>query len=590
MTAPARWSRDALGLGLALLLPALPLVFGARAPELGPDATEYFSQLRSLYFDRDLDLGNELEHYGLLTRYDKVKPTATGHRRTLYSVGPALFWLPFYAAGDLWLQASGAPRDGYAPEYLRAVALGSLCYVVLGALLVHRVLVRLVSRAAACAAAMLLLYATSLYWYAVHAPAMSHALSFFLGAALLAVWWDGRHQLAPGRAFALGALVGLAATVRWQNLVLLLLPAATLLPELGRRRRAALGAGLLALAGTALGALPQLLAWKAIWGSYLLSEIPQGSDYVRLGRPYLLETFFSSRHGLLYWTPVLWGGVLGLLALFRRDPRAARAALLPVAAMSWVNASVLDWWAAGSFSNRRFDSVLPFLALGLALMLDALRAWAARRPGGVLVLVGVALTGWNVLLMQQYREYRIPRDDTVSFPRVAAGSATLLADLVGTPLAWPANWIWAWRHDAPVALYDVMVGKYLFYRQASLKGLVDLGDDAGEALLADGWGARVPCEGQLCRLVRQEARLFAPLDEAESLDLTLRACGLGTLALAVGGVQVAEWPLAPALADLRVRVPAHQWRRGHNALRLRVSPGGWTAIERIQFRPTERRR
>lgn len=584
------WSRDALGLGLALLLPALLLLLSERAPELGPDATEYFSQLRSLYFDHDLDLGNEFEHYGLLTRYDKAKPTLTGYRRTLYAVGPALFWLPFYAAGDLWALASGAARDGYGPAYLRALALGSLVYVVLGAVLVHRVLAGLVSRAAALLAAVLLVYATALYWYAVHAPAMSHALSFFVGAALLAAWWDGRHALSPRRAVALGVLVGLAACVRWQNLVLLLLPAVTLIPGLRGRPRAALGAGLLALLGTLAGALPQLFAWKAIWGRYLLSEMPQGNDYVRLSQPYLLETFFSSRHGLLYWTPVLWGGVLGFATLLRRDPRSAAALLLPLAAMSWVNASVLDWWAGGSFGHRRFDSVLPFFAVGLALALDALRAWAARRPGGALLAVGAAFSAWNFLLMQQYREYRIPRDDTVSFPRVAAGSATLVADLVGTPLAWPANWIWASQNDVPAALYDRMVGKYLFYRQASLKGIVDMGDDAGEALLAEGWGARVPCEGQVCRLLRREARLLAPLDEAETLDLMVRACGEGTLALSVAGGPLAEWPLTPALADLRVRVSAHQWRRGHNPLRLRVSPGGWSAVERIQFRQTEPRR
>jgi hypothetical protein len=430
-------------------------------------------------------------------------------------------------------------------------------------------------------------YATSLYWYVVHAPLMSHALSFFAGAALLAVWWKGRHGLGPGRALAIGLLAGLAASVRWQNLLLLLLPAVTLLPELRGRIAPALGKFLLAGAGAAIGALPQMLAWKAIWGRYLFSELPQGSAYIRLGQPYLLETFFSSRHGLLYWTPVLWGGFLGFAPFLRRDPRAAVAALLPLAAMSWVNASVLDWWAGGSFSNRRFDSVLPLLAPPLALALEALRGWAARRPGAVLAAGGLALTLWNFLFMQLYRGNHIPRDDTVSFARVAAGNATLLSELAGAPLAWPVNWLWAARHDAPVALYDRVVGKYVFYRQASLHGLIDLGDDAGEALLAEGWGARVPCQGEVCRLVRGEARLFAPLDEAETLDLTLRVCGEGSLALAVNGTRVAEWPLGAALAERRVRVPANLWRRGLNELSLSVSPAGWSALERVQFRQTE---
>jgi hypothetical protein len=255
-----------------------------------------------------------------------------------------------------------------------------------------------------------------------------------------------------------------------------------------------------------------------------------------------------------------------------------------------VNASVLDWWAGGSFSNRRFDSVLPLLALPLALALDALRAVAARRPGVLLAAGGAALTLWNVLFMQLYRGGHIPRDDTVSFARVAAGNATLLAEVAGAPLAWPANWLWAVRTGVPVALYDRVVGTYLFYRQGSLHGEVDLGDDsAAEALLGEGWDARVPCGGEHCRLVRREARLFAPLDEAETLDLALRVSGEGVLALAVNGVRVAEWPLEPALAERRVRVPATHWRRGLNALMLTVSNGGWSALARVQFRQSEPR-
>jgi hypothetical protein len=397
--------------------------------------------------------------------------------------------------------------------------------------------------------------------------------------------------MGAGRALALGVLAGLAACARWQNLLLLLLPAVSLVGGLRGQTARTLGRALLVGAGAVLGALPQLLAWKTIWGVYLFSELPQGAGYIRLGRPYLLETFFSSRHGLLYWTPVLWGGLLGFVPFFRRDARAAAAVLLPVAAMSWVNASVLDWWAGGSFSNRRFDSVLPLLAPPLALALEALRALAANRPGVLLAAGGLALTVWNVLLMQLYRGNHIPRDDTVSFARVAAGNTMVLTQAVGAPLAWPANWIWAARNGTPVALYDRLVGTYLFYRQGSLHGRVDLGDDgAGEALLGEGWGERVPCQGELSRLVRREARLFAPLDEPEALDLAVRVCGAGTLALDVNGARVAEWPLEATLAERRVRVPATLWRRGLNALVLTVSNGGWSALSRVQFRQAEPRR
>src|SRR5262249_40433235 len=158
----------------------------------------------------------------------------------------------------------------------------------------------------------------------------------------------------------------------------------------------------------ALGASPQLLAWRAIFGEYLLSEPPHGRDFLRLGHPYLLNTFFSSRHGLLYWTPLLWAGFLGLLLLWRRDRRLALLLLPPVAVRSYVNVGWGDWWAGGSFSNRRFDSLLPLLAIGLALCLAALQRALERRPAALLVAAGLVLSAWNLLQMQQYRDNRIP--------------------------------------------------------------------------------------------------------------------------------------------------------------------------------------
>lgn len=598
MSAP----RSGRGLLLALLLglPALLLQLARPVPRLGADAIEYYAHLRSLYFDHDLDFADEFEHFGILERYDKIRPTRTGHRRTIFSIGPALLWMPFYAAGDALARARGDVQEGYSTAHIRAVCLGSLFYGVFGLLLVHGLVARLVPRAAALWCAALLMYATFLWWYVVYEPVMSHAGSFFVAALVLRAWWDGRERLSLRRGLALGALIGFGATVRWQNAVLLLLPLASLIGELrdrawpaARERWRALllplpalaARGLAVLAAFTAGVLPQLLAWKAIFGEYLLADPPHGRDFLRLDHPYLLETFFSSRHGLFYWTPVFWLAYVGLLAFARRERRTGLALLAPVAVMTYVNVCSGDWWAGGSYSNRRFDSLLPLLAVGLAAALAALLRFAARRPAAVVGAGGLALVGWNLLFMQQYRRNLIPRDDTVEFARVAGNSAALLADLTGTPLAWPANWIFAARHGLPASRYDRMAGKYLFYRQNNLGGVIDLGDErADPALLDDGWTSLRACgPGAVCRAVRGSARLFAPLDVPETLDLSVLARGTGTLALAVNGAPVGAFPLAPELRALRVRVPAERWRRELNELRFDVEPGSGASVDKVVF-------
>jgi hypothetical protein len=310
---------------------------------------------------------------------------------------------------------------------------------------------------------------------------------------------------------------------------------------------------------------------------------PQGRDFLRLDHPFLLETFFSSRHGLLFWTPLLWAGYLGYVGLMRRRPFTAGATLLPLLVMSYVNACSGDWWAGGSFSNRRFDSVLPLLALGLAVSLDALQRLLARRPAVPLLLLVGAFALWNGLFMEQYRRNLIPRDDVVSFARVTENNAALLTDLVGTPLAWPANWVFAARHDAPLASHDVASGKYLFYKMNNLGGVIDLGDDRVDpALLLEGWARVRTCEEAQCRGLDGPARLLFPLDVPEDLDMTVRARGTGSLRVGVNGRPLAELQLAEQLVERRARIPGTLLRREHNELRL--EPGAADVlIDRIVF-------
>jgi hypothetical protein len=576
--------RRTLVLLLVLGLPPLALQLLFPVPRLDADAVEYYSHLRSLYFDHDLDFANEFAHFGILTRGDKVRPTATGHRRTIFSVGPALFWMPFYAGGDLLARLGGEREDGYSRFHIRAVCLASLVYAVAGLLLVFRLLDELYGRSVGFWTTLLLLYATFLLWYVVDEAAMSHALSFFAAALALALWWPARRGLDPRRALLLGLLLGLGATVRWQNGVLLLLPALSLLRDLRRRPLPAVRTGLLVLLAFAVGASPQMLAWKAIYGQYLLPDPPHGKDFLRLGHPYLLNTFFSSRHGLLYWTPVLWGGFLGFLSLFRRDRFTTLALVLPLLVMSYVNACSGDWWAGGSFSNRRFDSVLPLLAVGLGASLERLVEAVRARPLRVATALALGFIFWNQFFIFQYREGRLPADDTVSFSAVAGTSAQLFAGYLGMPLAWPANWAFAAEHDLPAACYDLMVGKYLLYRQNNLGGLVKVGDGrADPALFAGEWSGRVACGEATCREVRGRARVMAPLDVPEDLDVIVRARGQGTLHLSVNGREVAAFPLEGETHALRAHVPRWAWRRELNDVSLLVSPGGRALVERLLF-------
>jgi hypothetical protein len=190
----------------------------------------------------------------------------------------------------------------------------------------------------------------------------------------------------------------------------------------------------------------------------------------------------------------------------------------------------------------------------------------------------------NLLLMEQYRIGMVPRDDTVSFPQVAESSARLLSDTVGTPVAWPANWIFARRQGVPVGRTDLLAG-------ADLRGgVIDVGTlDQDAAWLFEGWSVRRPCAPEICREVESRARVLVPLGAPEALDLTVRAAGEGELTVQLNGVPIARQGLDPALRERPVRVPAPRFRAPLNEIVLVVSPGGRALVDRIGFSRVEGR-
>jgi hypothetical protein len=289
----------------------------------------------------------------------------------------------------------------------------------------------------------------------------------------------------------------------------------------------------------------------------------------------VMDGLFGSRDGLLFWAPALWLGIAGLAA------RTLPSRALPLALLLAV-AVAAD---PGEVRAARVAPVLPLLALGIARALAAIRDASARRPL-LPVAAGVAVLAlWNALLMAQYRDGRIPRDDTVAFARVARNAAASVSAAAGAPNAWPASWIYAARHRVAPARYDLLAGMDAFAGAGALGGIVDVGEPGSDAaLLEEGWSVRHPCGAHVCRAVEGTATLRVPLRQAEDLDLAVVAAGSGTLTVAIGGVPVLQAPLDEALVARRARVPRARFRGGLETITLAVTPGGRALVDRVVLR------
>jgi hypothetical protein len=225
------------------------------------------------------------------------------------------------------------------------------------------------------------------------------------------VWGRTFDRQTPGRYVWLGVLAGCAALMRWQDAILLLVPA---LDALWHRRATGIGPAavrvLAAAAGAAVTFLPQVAVWTVLYGKPF--TVPQGAGFMRWTDPAAWAILFSDNHGLLTWTPIVALAIAGFVPLVKRY-RAIGVAAIAVFLVSWyVNAAVSDWWAGEAFGARRFLSCYPILVLGLAALFDR---FGDRR--GVLAALTMGFTAYTFLLLLQYQAFMHGLRQVVPYPR-----------------------------------------------------------------------------------------------------------------------------------------------------------------------------
>jgi hypothetical protein len=414
---------------------ALVLLFFVSLPAVttriyASDEVEYFSYLRSLWFDRDVSFENEYRYFyehGLAraSGFHETfleRQTVTGLRENWATIGCAILWSPFYAAGDLAARAmrlAGWPVevDGFSRPYVAAVCYGSAVYgflaLVLSAMAARKVLVTSGTDAHGETAVVVAVWlGTPLLFYMYVSPPFSHACSAFAVAAFVLAWLRVRETWSTSGFVLLGVLGALMAMVREQDLFFAAGPALDFLwtlargssaVESGRARRRPVSLLASAAAGVVAGVvafLPQAVAYLVLNGRIGPSQMVGRKMYWTA--PHALQVMFSPEHGFFFWTPLALVALLGVLVIAGQsgDRRRVAVALFAMFAFQvYVSGSVDSWSAAGAFGHRRFVGTTVILVVGLA----SLAQRAARRPARLGLTAAVALCAWwNLALVVQF--------------------------------------------------------------------------------------------------------------------------------------------------------------------------------------------
>lgn len=374
------------------------------------DAAFYYSYARSLVFDQDVALENDLilsypsASDDFVANEPHTKQTVTGHVYAPFAIGSGLFWLPFLAFLRLVALAAGfAITSGFESFLVAPVATFSALTGFVLFWLAYRIAAREAGSITALIATLTLSFSTPLIYYQFREPLYAHVPSAFFNTLLLYVWWRSYEAIPTVRqGLIIGFLLGMATLMRWQNVIYVLLPLTStgwawlqLTPERRRRQIARLFQFFAASAVAFIAVfLLQLAVWEIHYGSWL--TIPQGTAFMTWHSPFLREYLFSSFRGLLPWMPVFALALFGLLIQARRRPRLVLPILILLLVSTYVNASSRDWFSGGAFGPRRSTGEVAILILGYAWLLRSLPK-RIRLLFGLLAGVGLVLHQWLLL-------------------------------------------------------------------------------------------------------------------------------------------------------------------------------------------------
>jgi hypothetical protein len=408
-------------------LAVLVLLFACSLPAVtarlySSDEVEYFSYLRSLWFDHDVSFENEYQYFSdhrIAQSADFHQTflelqTPAGRRINYGTLGCAILWAPFYGAADVGARIARAAGsdvavDGYSRPYVSAVAYASAFYgfatIVLGIAVARRL-----GEGRAFSSGLAIWAGTPILFYMYVAPPFSHACSAFAVALFVTLWLHVRARWTVRGAAVLGLAGALVAMVREQDALFTVAPALDyVLTHASARFNGAAGrepgSGFVAPAVAACGAfaigyLPQLLAYEALNGRPRPSELV--TRKMTWTAPHALQVLASPAHGLFFWTPLAVLSLAGLfIVAFRRGAhrRVGACMLLMVALQVYVSGAVESWTVAGAFGQRRFVSITILLAVGLAALREALAGRVQRMLLNAAICLAV---WWNIALMAQF--------------------------------------------------------------------------------------------------------------------------------------------------------------------------------------------
>jgi len=405
---------------------------------VGWDDNFYLAWGRSLAVDGDWRFDNDIAFAASVSpggaevlRAHLAERTPAGRVPNKYPCGVGVLAVPFLLVTRVVLDVAASAglttrSDPFSSLYVLAFIASNVFWAAVGLATAWTLLRREYSPGVAGPALLVGAIGLPLGYYIWFEPVMAHATGFGIVTLFIAcvVGWADRVTVAhdgatgwPGWAVLMGLLLGAAVLVRFTNVVMALVPVVVGLAVRPSRRHdgswvavmlTSLG---LAAVGTLIGFMPQLVAWKVVYGTFLVDSYV-GETLTAWPR-HLVSILFGARNGLFSWTPLALIAVTGLV-IGVRNRVLCRAGLVVLAATAWIYGGWQMYWLGHSFGMRGFVDASFFLLVGLAevfMRAQRIPSRAVARAGRIVVAL---LVVWTLHLIVCYRAQIQPHGEPLA--------------------------------------------------------------------------------------------------------------------------------------------------------------------------------
>lgn len=383
------------------------------------DGRGYYVYLPSFIIDGDLDFENQIiASWGTDLKPSVLeKRTKTGLIDNKYPIGMSLtlapsFLISHFLSSILYFLTDSKMflPNGYSILYqllnlLTILSLGTIAFYLIDLLLTRHLKLHPLS---VFGAIIICWFCSHFSYYYFREPFMIHIISTFwvtLGIYLSKIF---EQKSSKSLFIFLSTACSMAVVCRPTNIIVLMPFLVPIFFCTGRYNLIKM------IPFGMMGLFPlfaQMVVWKVMHGSML--HYSYGNEGFNWLSPKLFSTIFSSKHGLLFWSPIL-GFSLYQLALNTITKTAqlrktSLTCLVSFISLWYLNSCWHQWWFGDAFGGRAFLELTFIFVLGMSSFIQwYMEKKFKRRYFLTAVFASFSL---NYFLMALYIGHKIPRAD-----------------------------------------------------------------------------------------------------------------------------------------------------------------------------------